>query len=226
MSSISPTKHERIELVNSLKREAQELNVQINVGKEVNLELVDNITPDAVIIATGAEPIVPMIKGIKRRNVVTALDVLAGRAPVGMNVLIIGGGSVGLETADYLAAKGKKVKVIEMSKSFARDSGRIARYELRGRLQKHGVELVKECRLERIDHENIIVSIGGKEKIIGMSCTGDIDTVVLAIGSKPKKNLVTEIKKKVKEIYVIGDALKCRNAFDAIREGYEIGSKI
>ncbi len=71
------------------------------------LEIVTREKPDAVVIAAGGTPVMPDIPGIDRPNVVTAQDVLSGKAKVGQNVVIIGGGMVGCETGHYLAEQGK-----------------------------------------------------------------------------------------------------------------------
>lgn len=221
VASIPPTKQERMETIHHLTFEAERFGVRIELGKEVTPELIKEIRPDVVIAATGAVPVIPEIKGVKRKNVVTAMDVLAGRAPVGMNVLVVGGGSVGLETASYLADKGKKVNVVEMTGHFASDMGRIARFYLRQRLEREGVELIRNCKVEEIGEKIIKVKREGRDEE-----WDGTDTVVLAVGSKSNDELIQKITGKVKELYVIGDAAKPRKAMEAIFEGWEVANQI
>ena len=93
------------------------LPVKVNLGETFNAEKLEEIKPDVVILATGAKEFIPQIKGISADNVVTALDVLKKNVSVGDNVVVVGGGLIGVETADFLAKQGKQVIVFEMLKS-------------------------------------------------------------------------------------------------------------
>ena len=82
---------------------------------EVTPELVEKTKPDAIIVATGSEPLIPDIPGIQDKRVVTARDVLADKVKItNKKVVVAGGGMVGAETAEFLAEQGNKVTIIEM----------------------------------------------------------------------------------------------------------------
>ena len=102
--------------------------------------------PDAVIIATGAEPIVPGIEGVNNEKLVQAFDVLGSKVDVGNKVAIIDGGLVGSETAYHLALHGKKVHLIEMLDEIAKDGEPSANYFLLKSLAQNNVNITKQVR--------------------------------------------------------------------------------
>jgi len=221
LASMPPNKGERKNLIIDISTEAKKLGVKIELSREVTPALIEEIKPDVAIIATGSLPIVPEIRGVERKHVVLAVDVLDGKSPVGMNVLIIGGGSVGLETASYLAAKGRNVKVVEMKGHFAPNMGRIARFALRRHLDKDNVELIKNCVVEEIGDEIIKVKKNERQELLY-----GINTIVLAVGSKSNDEIAQNIKEEVKRVFVIGDAAEPTGAMEAVFEGWEAARQI
>lgn len=177
--------------------------------------------PGAVIVATGVEPFIPDIPGVKRRNVVLAFDVLSGKKETGRRVAIIGGELVGCETAEFLADKGKKVTVLRRGEEMAVDVGPSQRGPLLERLQKKGVKLMPGVKYEEINSKGLLVSDkqGQKNQVRA-------DTVVLAAGSKPNAKLAGDLKGKVPALYVIGDCQKPGKIVDAVAEGERVGREI
>ena len=106
--------------------------MKIELGKEVDGKaLIEKAKPDVVILATGAEPLLPDITGISGKNVLMSWDVLSGKVEVpGTTVAIAGGGLVGCETALLLAEKGKKATIVEMLDELAMDMEPITRFDL------------------------------------------------------------------------------------------------
>ena len=94
--------------------------MKVRLGKAATLEVVEQLKPDVVILATGGISIVPTITGVNRGNVVQAWDVLRGKK-IGNRVVVIGGGMVGCDTADFLAKKGKTVTVVTRFPIVAQD---------------------------------------------------------------------------------------------------------
>ena len=176
-----------------------------------------------VVVATGATPLVPVITGVDRKNVVSAHDILAGTIEeVGNKVAVIGGGLVGAETAEFLAEQGRKVTLIEMLDEIALDVGIVRKPYLMQSLSNCGVEILTSTRVETISEQGILATDkNGERKNIGV-----FDTIVLAMGAKPFDEISREIKGKVLEVYVIGDALETRRALEAISEGAMVGRKL
>ena len=216
-----PRKQEFASLVDHLQHQLKKLGVELKLGKKATAATVEEERPDVAIVATGATPLVPPIPGVERSNVATAWDVMAGKAQTGKRVLIVGGNGVGLDAADFLAGLEKEVVIVEMMERFARDMGATARWHLRHRLTEQGVQVQTYTKVEKIDDDGILVTKGEKQEM-----WKDFDTIVLAVGAISRNELVDQIKDKVKELYVVGDASKPRNSLFAIREGAEAAMKI
>jgi pyruvate/2-oxoglutarate dehydrogenase complex dihydrolipoamide dehydrogenase (E3) component len=159
----------------------------------------------------------------------TAWDVLKGKAALNpRNVVIVGGGSVGCETADFLAELGDNlimgrttVTVVEMLRRIAMDMPLETRHLLMERLRHKGVRFITEAEVIEIRDEGVVISRNGSDEILP-----NVDHVILALGSGSVDELSEKLQGKVEEIQVIGDARKPRRAVEAIAEGRQIGMKI
>jgi pyruvate/2-oxoglutarate dehydrogenase complex dihydrolipoamide dehydrogenase (E3) component len=110
---LAPFKAEFGDLLNFQVNRLEKSGVTVKLGQAVDATIIDRLKPDVVIVATGARPIRPAIPGLDRLPVKLAEEILAG-APCGKNVVIIGGGAVGYETAEFLLDRGTKTTVIEI----------------------------------------------------------------------------------------------------------------
>ncbi len=215
-----PHKQEFEGLVSWLSAELDSLGVKPVLSHPVSADEIEKLKPDVVIVATGADPLVPAIAGFDRPNVITAWDSLQN-TPVGERVLVIGGGATGLETAEFLAKLGKEVSVVEMLKAFGTDMGGTVYYHLRTRLRKLGIELHKNTEVKEINGSGIVVIKDGNEET-----WESFDTYVLALGSKPRNALPQELEGRIKELHVIGDASAISNGASAMRQGFETALKL
>jgi 2,4-dienoyl-CoA reductase (NADPH2) len=249
LAAAPPGRREFLTFLRYLEGQMKKLQVSVHTGVGAALEDVERERPDTIILATGAEPLVPGIKGVHRSNVVTAWDVLAGKADTGREVVIIGGGAVGLETALFLARKGtleadalyfltfhqaesqetlqsllyrglKKVTVLEMLDKVGQDIGPTTRWAIIQDLSRFGVSLLTGVRAKEIGEKGVFTARPGQEEWISA------ETVVLAAGAKPVNALYEEIRSRFKEVYLIGDAKSPRNALEAVTEGLEVGRVI
>jgi len=221
MASSPPHKQEFLGLVDWLSGELDRGGVKIILEQSATPELVGKMSPDVVIVATGAVPLIPPIPGAERKEVVHSWEVLKDRVSIGERVMVIGGGATGLETAEYLAERGKRVMVVEMLKTFGSDMGGTVYYHLRIRLKKLGVEMVKNTIVKEIGDHGVVVLKDGKEKLLKK-----YDNIVLALGVRSCNEIAAAIEGKVSQLYIIGDAANPGRAIDAIRQGDEIGRKI
>ena len=220
LASAAPSREELGTIVEYLSVQLKKLGVKVKLGEEVTPSLVTKLKPDVVILATGATPIIPNISGIDLPNVFQSWDVLAGREVPGKNVVVVGGGGVGCYTTLYLLARNKKVTLLEMLDKTAKDVGISNRWILRNNLQKGGVKTFTSTTVERISEKEVFAIKNGQR------LTLPADSVVLAAGSKPNKNLAEAIRKKIPEIYEIGDCVEPRKALQAIHEGWDVALKI
>lgn len=201
-----------------LERQIELTGVKLHLNHRVTKDEILSMKPDAVVCATGVQPAALKIEGSERA--VNARDILSG-APAGKNTVVIGGGSIGCETAEYLAAKGKKVTVIELQSTLAANTGKTAQTVLLGHLKGAKVNLLTECRVQKITPDSVVYTDkSGKENSVAA------DTVVLAIGDKPDSSLYDSLKNDIAEIYNIGDSNGGGIIPNAVYEGYTVGNKL
>jgi 2,4-dienoyl-CoA reductase (NADPH2) len=244
-----PGRKELVAAASDLASNMKALSVDTILGKVADSAFVKNMAPDAVIVATGAQPILPDMPGIENPKVVQAWDVLRGKARVGKTVVIVGGNAVGLETALYLANQGtlspeilhflvanraetwetletlvnrgnKTVTVLEMGKKAGQDIGPSTRWTVFSELSRLGVTILTGAKATEIRADGV-----GMEKAGGHDLL-PADTVVIAVGSRPEKDLAAALHDLVPEVVVVGDAIEPRNALEAIKEGFQAGSRI
>ncbi len=217
VAALPPHKGDIVPWVNYLVSQLEKAGVEIRLDTEAPPELIKESNPDAVIVAVGGIPIIPEIAGVSEPNVVTAQDVLSGKA-VGQSLVIIGGGMVGCETAHYLAEKGKKVVIVEILKRMAADMLPMVRRRLMDGLRGKQVTMLTGATCEEIVEGSVMIttSEGQKETI-------QADTVILATGYKANDDLFKALKGKVPELYCVGDSSQPQRIMEAINDGYRIG---
>ena len=244
-------KHDFHYIFDYYKAMLSKYGVELRMGAEVTVDLVQKEKPDVVVVATGAAPFKPPIDAVEASNVHQAWDVLQGKADTGANVVVVGGGSVGLETAISLAAKGtispeqlyflalhnaespevlrdlmvkgvKKVTVIEMQKRMAQDVGPSTRWVLLKELEMRGITLITGARMKEIEQGKIVYTgLEGKEITI------PADSVILAMGSRPENSLAKALETAgIKNVRVIGDANKAGRIGDAVEGGFALGCEL
>jgi len=218
IAALPPLKGDIFPWINYLVNQVKKTGVAVKLNTDATAEIITKGHPDAVVIATGGTPVMPQILGIDKSNVVTAQDVLSGKAKAGQNVVIIGGGMVGCETGHYLAEQGKKVTIIEILKRMASDMFLMTRRRLMDGLRSKKVTLLASATCEEIKEGSVRVTTAeGKRETISA------DTVIIAAGYKANDRLYKALEGKVPEIYCIGNSSKPRRILEAVNEGYQTG---
>ncbi len=248
LAAVPPGREEFETAAEDLECQLEWAGVDVRVETEVTADLLASEGFDAVVVATGGRPVTPPIPGIDGSNVVGAWDVLLGDADVtGTDIVIIGGGAVGSETALYIASIGsisgdtlkflllnrgetmekmtelsqrgtKRVTVVEMIDKVCADVGISTRWTLLQDLEHLGIETIKSAPAKEIGDGYVLIEVDGEERKL------PADTVVIAAGSCPApagQELYEELVKRGIETYLIGDAKQTRKAYDAIQEGLE-----
>jgi 2,4-dienoyl-CoA reductase-like NADH-dependent reductase (Old Yellow Enzyme family)/thioredoxin reductase len=220
LASLPPYKETIGAVRKFLTGQVAKLRVEVKLGQEVTPDLIAKVKPDVVVVATGATPIIPGIAGIDRSNVSTFRDVLINKKEIGEEIVIIGGGRVGCETAEFLADKGKKVTILEMLDQIGVDMGQFSKEDLLPRLRNMEVRMEVNTKAEEITSGGVLAKTGSN------TVRFDADTVVIATGSNSNTELAEQLKGKVADLYVIGDCVEPRRIQNAIHEGYRVGLDI
>ena len=221
LASIPPGREEWREMVAYLVQQLENKGVEVMLSQLVSPEIVEELNPDVLVMACGAEQVVPPIPGAELPSVVMAWDVLTEKVSTGKRVAVVGGGAVGIETASFLAERGHEVLVIEMLERCGTDIGISTRWTLLQQADRLGVQFMPACCVKEITAEGLLAeSDDGLKDIVA-------DTVVLAVGSRAHDELegflsAEGIREKF-EVLKIGDCASPRKALDAIHEGFELG---
>jgi pyruvate/2-oxoglutarate dehydrogenase complex dihydrolipoamide dehydrogenase (E3) component len=190
------------------------LKVDVSLETTLDVDEVLAIAPEAVIVATGAKPVVGQIPGLGE-GALTAWDVLADEH-VGQCVAIVGGGSVACDAAEYLTARQHKVTILEMLPEIAHDMVAWTRRLTMDRLVAQDVEILLGCEVLRLDGRRLLYDRSGVHEILD-----GVDDVVLAIGAVSYDPLSAELRTAGLSPLLVGDCVKPNNAAIAIRQAYE-----
>lgn len=209
-------KQDMEQLIHYYEEEMGRLHIPVKYCMEATEEEVDAFRPDAIIWAAGGKAICPdAIPGIHGENVVMALDALTNQALLGQNIVVIGGGLVGCETAVDLVSKGKKVTVVEMAEKLLPEPLFMQNLMMmKGLIQASGITSMVKTKLLSIHPDGVCVSTEEGEKTV------PCDTVVLAMGFRPDDSLYDRLAAKY-PVTKVGDSVKARKIFDAVHEGYD-----
>lgn len=228
LAAVPIAKQELTKVIQYMERKLTREGVEIRLNCEVTEEMLKNeFAGYEVIAGTGADPIV-VNAFTAFKHCVTADDILAGKAFAGRKVVVIGGGSVGCETADYLAPlvndlfpRNREIILLEMADGIVLQESGPGRSLLTQRMMKKGIQIHCKAKVEKVEAEKIYYTENGEEH-----CISDADTLVLAMGYRPDSKLEETLKKANVSYHLIGDAKKVGNIKDAITEGYQIAREI
>ena len=225
LAAIPPGRTRMLRIIDFLKNEIGELEVDVILNAEVSAEMIKEQEPNVVLLATGAEPVLPDIPGIDGPNVHLATKVLKGKADVGKYIVVLGGGLVGLETADHLREQGKAVIIVEKLPGVGTDpmvEGIFQKF-LTGRLTKtdEPVLILTSTEVEEIGTDHVKVRNAAGEKILP-----NIDSVVVATGFKSCIPIELDALTPDCEAHMIGDAAKPQTLFEAIHSAAQIAYTI
>jgi NADPH-dependent 2,4-dienoyl-CoA reductase/sulfur reductase-like enzyme len=219
LASLPPGKKSLEVVKDNMVAVLEQLGVSVTIGKEITVDDILKAQPDSIIIATGAQPITPELKGLATNgNTATAFSVLDGSFDPGNRVLVIGGGLIGMETTEFMAKQGKEVTVIEMLPETAGDMELLAKKLMEKRMTKLPVTILTATTIVEFTEDDVIINTPTGRKRLPK-----FDSIVLAVGTKSQKSLVESLKKKDLSFFVIGDAKEPRNGYEAIHEGFEVG---
>ena len=203
-------------LAETMAIQLEKLGVEVRLGVEAAPEMVKEISPVGVIVACGARPMVPPLPGVDGKQVCLAEDVILGKAAPSGKVAVIGSGLTGLETAEMLLSRGLEVSIVEMAPQIGPGIfGAILNDEL-SRIKPHNPGMYPGHRLLAIEEGCVKL-----EKAAGEQVELPADTVVLALGVRPRGDVVKEFQAAFGNVRAVGDARQGGRIATAVREGYE-----
>lgn len=238
-----PNKKEIFSILRYYRAMIKKLNIPVHLNTEATLAMIREKKPDHIIVAEGAEPLIPPIDGVSDPSVVSSWEVLKGGVKTGRKAAIIGGGAVGLETAAFIAQKGTispeilhflftyeaesperlrqilfngatEVTLFEMLPRVGGDVGKSTKWVLLGNLERYGVKIITGAKVTRIKNGVVTYTQGEKELALVF------DTVVLASGSRPVKRLSEKLEKEGVPFMPLGDCTKIGRIDNAVHGGF------
>ncbi len=201
--------------VRALAEKCKKKGVEVRTGREVTEEMIAREKPEAVILATGADQAACPAEGITASTVCGAWQVLEGKVQPKDHVLIIGGGLVGMETADFLCARGMKdVTLVEMLPDSPVSPLTAHGIMLRRRLGEAGAKLLFNTTVKKIEEGSVVITTGGQDRKVE-----PIDQVILAVGVTPRSDLKEMLGQRKIRHFIVGDAREPRRIIEATTEG-------
>ena len=212
-----PFKYEMYELGKTFGKLAKDEGVEIRLNTEVTKKYVENENVDALIIAVGSSPLVPPIPGLDGENVVIVNNYYLEKDKVkdAKEVVVLGGGLAGCETAIHLAQEGKKVHLVEMRSELAPDANIRHRPILLGEIEKQGVEVHTEFKGLKVSEDGVLCSDKeGNEVLVPGT------HVICALGQRANRNVVDELIDGAPYVAQIGDCVRPSTITTAVYQGH------
>jgi 2,4-dienoyl-CoA reductase-like NADH-dependent reductase (Old Yellow Enzyme family)/thioredoxin reductase len=220
IASAPPAKEDLEKLRKFFLKEVERLGVRVRYGK-IDKKAIEELSPDFIVVAVGGKPRELEGYGFRDGKVISAWEVLSGQKPVGKRVVIVGGGQVGLETADFLLNQGKEVIILEMLKRSGQDMSPRARKMILEKLSQNGVEILTEAKAMFVKEDGVVFNRAGVvDQVRG------VDSVIVAAGTAPQEVGIRGLEKMGLPMRWIGDCTVPRKAFEAIHEGFSVGMEI
>ncbi|MBQ8626043.1 MAG: FAD-dependent oxidoreductase, partial [Agathobacter sp.] len=220
LAAVPPRKAEILRSVEYYEKSLPTMDVTIHLNTEATKDIMN--AADAVIVAVGAHDITLPVEGADAPTVVSSWDVLAEKVEVNGHCVVIGGGLVGAETAEYVAHKGNAVSIIEMTDKIAAQESSTILPVMMADFAAHDVKQYVNTKVKSITNDGKTIHAEDGE---GNAVTIDCDTIIMAVGSK--KN-VLDVEGVTVPVYYAGDCAGERTAdiASAIRGGYNAANEV
>lgn len=221
LASIAPFKHSISRAIKNQYHFCDKYGVKIHMNTEATKELLEAEKFEAVILATGGSPLVPNIPGIHGENVFTAHDMIDAKVMPAGELLVIGGGIVGLEAGEMLAENFNEVTIVEMTDNFGGNLADKIKCLMFKRLKELDVKLMSNTKVKKFTADGAVCESADQEIVLS-----GYDAIILAMGARAYNPLEEAAKSVCSEVYVIGDAVRARDAMAAIEDAAVLALKI
>lgn len=197
-----------------LASQVKKIGATILTETQVTDRMIEEGNPDVVILAVGGEKIIPAIEGIDLLLVGDAWQILSGEVAPKSHAVVVGGGLIGMETADFLSQKGTRVTLVEALKRSPVLKITSHGYMLHTRLRDKNCKLLFNTVVKRIAEGSVTILSGGEEQTLS-----PVDQVIIAVGLKPRDDWQQILQARGIRHWVIGDACQPRRIIEATEEG-------
>ncbi|HWH19837.1 MAG TPA: FAD-dependent oxidoreductase [Solirubrobacterales bacterium] len=226
VAGLAPSKREVLRFRDYQVRVLEELGVEAHPGSEVTADLINELRPDVVVVAAGAEPLMPPIPGLGGENVCDALAVLDGSLSIrpGERLAVVGGSATGCETAELAAAAGAEVTILELKRAVGDGIEPITRRHLIKVLRGAGVQILTRSKVVMIEPDQVLF-----EDEEGETHPLAVDRVALALGWTPRGDAILDALTRAgveAEVHVLGDAKTPADFVAAINAGADAGLEL
>ena len=215
-----PFKQDLYRFTQCLIRRVESSGVKVTLNQRVDRALAEKVRPDVLIIAAGAQLVIPTIPGIASDKVVSVAQAEANPDALGERVVILGGGLVGCETGIHLGMKGKQVTIVEMRDTLAADVNMFHGMALGQELNKYVTAVTGGTGRAVTDEGLIYTDREGQEHLL------PADAVLCAVGMRARTGVMEELWNVVDEQYVIGDCVKPAQVTQAISDAYYLAKSL
>ena len=221
IANVPPRKSELDRVVEDLTHAIRFEGVTLRLGEMATTKNLLEVSPDAVIVSVGASNFIPPISGVDGSNVRDAWKILAGKQTASGRVVVVGGGMVGCETAEYLAEQGCKVSIVDMRDKIANDVGLTVLPTMLEFFKEHGVA-------QFTGHKVISITLGELlcEDNNGTTVKIPCDYVVMASGSRPVIFDAKILSESGISVVQVGDCAKVANISNAVKTGYDAANAL
>ncbi len=205
------------------QRQLKKLSVDVHLNSPLTSSDIWEKAPDAVVLAVGAVPAVPPVPGIEGKQVLDCVTALTQTPAVGQRVVVIGGGLVGCEIAYGYALEGKSVTVVEALPDILSAGIPVPEMNdqmLRDMLKDQKVSLKTGCRLAAVTEGGVVVTTSNGEEQI------PADTVILAVGFRPRPSLANDLLGAGIEVYEVGDGARVGSVMTAVTSAYTVARNL
>ncbi|MFH0845462.1 MAG: FAD-dependent oxidoreductase [Pseudomonadota bacterium] len=214
LAAVPNEKKEFMGVVQYRENRLKRLGVEIHLGQDLDLKSLGDHDFDEIIVATGSIPIMPPIHVHNKYPILSIRDAFQNPQDIGSDIVILGGGSAGVEVAEFLHHLGKKVTVVEMRDRLCVDLGPLNRANLLERISELPIKIILKAKVVDLTGDGIILSREGEQELLPPP-----DSVVIAMGAKSKPVLKDETNTR---IHYIGDCNTVGNAMDAIHDAFRV----
>jgi len=214
LAPIAPFKEDTADILRYLKHVLDNSGVKVFANRPAKVSDILDQAPDVVIVATGSRPAMLSIPGADSDMTTDVRSVYENRSIDGQKIVIIGGGDIGCETADWLAGPKRQVTVVEILSDVLHRMKKIPKQRLLARLSQKNVTILTQTRITAIGKNRVFL-----EKKDGSAFELEADRVIFAIDAVPENQMVEDLIGRVKQVMAVGDAEFPGNLGAALRSG-------